>query len=524
MATDDVNRKIVRNTMSNYARLGLRMVLGVCTFRLLYQELTPEEFGFMAFLWSVFGLGALLDFGFGLTVQKQVAQLSARGQWQELSCVLSTIFILYSAIAVAIAVAGYVCAPLLVSTLDVSAANRDSFRITAALFIFGVGLSFPLGIFPEILRGQQNIHTTNSLVMLGLLINFVLVICAVTWHWSLTIIIMNSLITVLAPSAAAAYVGLQRMPQVSLRLRWFRTRLLRETAQFSLSAYIIVVTYLILSKTDQIVIGTLSSVAAVALYQPGAKIGALFGTASRQLAGALQPAAAHFHGLRDQNRLRTLLVRGTKYSVMLSTPLYLGCAFLMTPLLLVITGESEIDPATWWTAQALVLWAYGFIITHNVYKRIAVMSGQESRLLRAGIAEAVMNLGLSIGLLWWLESVAAVALATLLSSMCCGWLWLWRWAVADAGMSGFAYARVVLWTSWRACLPLLAWLMLTVLNPWLPVYDSVALCLSVIMISAVLAIVGIWRWALDSEERDWIGQRLRPVAARFPLLRTFLKR
>src|SRR5438552_18865437 len=100
MTQDDIKRNIYRNSLSNYIFLCIRLVLGMVLFRLIYQSLSHEEFGFWALLWSVFGYGILLDFGFGFAAQKRVAELSVKQDWDGLSSVLSTILSFYFGIAV----------------------------------------------------------------------------------------------------------------------------------------------------------------------------------------------------------------------------------------------------------------------------------------------------------------------------------------------------------------------------------------------------------------------------------------
>src|ERR1051325_959726 len=102
MTLDDIKRNIWRNAASNYLCLSLRLVLGLLMFRMLYRELSKEEFGFWALIWSVFGYGVLLDFGFGFTAQKRVAELSVREEWTRLSQVLSTIFFCYVGVGLAL--------------------------------------------------------------------------------------------------------------------------------------------------------------------------------------------------------------------------------------------------------------------------------------------------------------------------------------------------------------------------------------------------------------------------------------
>ena len=75
LTSDQVKRNVWKNSLSNYVRTMLRMFLGLIMFRMLYQGLDKEAFGFWSLLWSIFGYGILLDFGFGYTAQKRVAEL-----------------------------------------------------------------------------------------------------------------------------------------------------------------------------------------------------------------------------------------------------------------------------------------------------------------------------------------------------------------------------------------------------------------------------------------------------------------
>src|SRR5262249_16046967 len=124
MTVSDVKRNIWRNTASNYFCLGLRLVLGLLMFRMLYRELTNEEFGFWGVLWRVFGYGVLLDFGFGFTAQKRVAELSVRQEWAKLSQVLSTIFFAYVGVAVAVILVGFFGSGLFIRFFTISLQNR----------------------------------------------------------------------------------------------------------------------------------------------------------------------------------------------------------------------------------------------------------------------------------------------------------------------------------------------------------------------------------------------------------------
>ena len=91
LSAEDVKKHIVRNSISNYLFLVVRVGLGAVLFRLIYQELNAEDFGFWSVLWSMLGYGILLDLGLGFTAQKRVAELCVHRDWDCLSRVLSTL-------------------------------------------------------------------------------------------------------------------------------------------------------------------------------------------------------------------------------------------------------------------------------------------------------------------------------------------------------------------------------------------------------------------------------------------------
>ena len=161
MSYQDVQRRVWSNSVSNYLRTLLGTAVGLLTFRMLCQALDREQFGFWSLLWSVFGYGILLDFGFGFAAQKQVAELSVRQDWEKLSRVLSTILVFYAGIAGLVVGVVLLGSGWILGAFGVPPAQAGEFRRVLVVFFLGIGLAFPLGIFPEILRGQQRIQVAS---------------------------------------------------------------------------------------------------------------------------------------------------------------------------------------------------------------------------------------------------------------------------------------------------------------------------------------------------------------------------
>jgi O-antigen/teichoic acid export membrane protein len=299
---------------------------------------------------------------------------------------------------------------------------------------------------------------------------------------------------------------LQREVRINPTL--FRWSKVRQTMQFSIWAYLITATNIVLAKTDQLVIGTTLAVSAVAIYVTGSKVSDIFCLFTRQLQEALSPAAAHLRAKGHHEGLRELLVEGTRLSVMVAAPLYLLCAFYMAELMKLLTGEANPNPDGYWTGQVLLAWYFMTLMTNSVSKRIFVMCGHERRLLWLGVAEMVGNLVLSVTLILIFKNVVCVAIGSLVPSIIIGWGWMWPWCARDAGVSPWQLARAVLLPSFVACLPMAAALSALRYLPWhhgTLNFGTVAMESSFAML---VALGGFWKCVLTDAEREKIAGRL----------------
>jgi O-antigen/teichoic acid export membrane protein len=512
MTNDQVKKNVVKSTVSGYVRILARMVLGLVTFRLLYQGLNAEEFGFWSLLWAIFGYGILLDFGFGYAAQKRVAELSVKKEWDQLSRVLSSIigfYCLSAAVAVAI---GFLCSGPLVDLFKVSPANHEKFRVIMMVFLGGIGLAFPLGVFPEILQGQQRMVLANNLSLATTVANFFCVVLVFRFQLGFLTLVILALSCVVAPYLLAAWLALRHMPGVRLRPGLFSTRALFQTGKFSVFAYLNMMGNVLRNKADQPVISAILGVAAVTPYQAGGKIGEMFGQLTKQIADVLSPTAAHLHAKGDTTALREMLVGGMRFSILVATPMYLLCAAYMDGLIRILTGVKQPTAEMLWVGQLLLFWYYSLVLTHWVFKRMFLMAGQERRMMWQGVAEALANLALSIGLTIALRSMIGVALGSVIPTVLFGWGLLWGWAAKEAQLSRWQlFCRVVL-PAWLGCLPMIACAAALRLQPFWHSGSNIFLVLGEGALVGVVGLAGLWRFGLNAEDREkFAGKFLRKL-------------
>lgn len=524
MNTEDVKRAAWRGALSNYGRTLLRIVLGLVTFRMLYQGLSRDDFGFWSLLWSVFGYGILLDFGFGYAAQKRVAEGLAKKDWDKLSRALSTIFFFYLGAALVIGALGWWMSGPLMTWLGVSAEKQDIYRPVAVLFFGGMALGFPLGIFPEVLRGLQRLEAANRIAMAGLVANAVLLGLALWLHWSLMTVFIIALSCVLIPDVLAGWAALKAMPGIRLSPLLFCRQELFSTGKFSLFAWLNMISNLLRNKTDQVVVGSLVGLQAVSLYQAGGKAGEMFGMITIQISDALSPAAAYLHAGGRKEALREMLMKGLRLTVLVAAPLYVGGAIYLDVLVRILTGEKEPAFSTLVVGEILLFWYFHLALTHLVFKKMFMMCGQERRLMWQGLGEAALNILFSVGLTWLLmrggsgnHAIIGVAAGSVLPTVLFGWGLLWRWAAEECGTGKWELFRRTLWRPLLSCLPMLATGLACrgLMGPDFGRPDWWS-CLAGMSITGMAAIAGVWCIALEPHEKIKLRQklpgRLRSVA------------
>ena len=508
MTHDQVKKNVVKSTISGYVRTLARMLLGLVTFRLLYQGLNAEQFGFWSLLWAIFGYGILLDFGFGYAAQKRVAELSVKQDWDQLSRVLSSIvgfYVLAAAVAVTL---GIVCSGPLVDLFKVSPANREDFRVVLMVFLAGIGLAFPLGVFPEILQGQQRLVLANNLSLATTVANFGCVVLVFQLKLGFLALVVMALSCVVAPYLLAAWLALRQMPGVRLSPRLFSKRALFDTGKFSVFAYLNMLGNVFRNKADQPVISAILGVAAVTPYQAGGKIGDMFGQLTKQIADVLSPTAAHLHARGDTAGLRQMLISGLRFSILGATPLYILCAAYMDGLIRLLTGVKQPTAEMLWVGQLLLFWYYSLVLTHWVFKRMFLMAGQERRMMWQGVAEALCNLALSIGLTLAFRSMVGVALGSVIPTVFFGWGLLWGWAAKEARLSRWELFRRVALPAWIGCLPMIALAAALRLQPFWASGSNTFLVLGEGAVVGAAGLAGLWRFGLTAADRERISGKL----------------
>jgi O-antigen/teichoic acid export membrane protein len=428
------------NTASGAIRTVTRLILGLFLFRLLFSSLSTQAFGFWSLLWSLFGYGILLDFGFGFTAQKAVAEKSATGDWQDLSRLLSTLLWTFVGLSIILALFFFLIRGFFLSAVGLPDTAGTEYYLSYLIFFGGLALTFPFGLFPEVLQGLQRLDLSNWLRTGAVVLNFIGIVVAIKLGASFPVIVFVSVATTLLPLVGAMFVVFRMLPEVSLSIRNFDFRAIRSQLGFSMAAYLITFSNVLMAKSDQAVLGFTLGVGVITYYQAGYKVSEMLNLFVVQLQEALSPAAANLNALGDNQGLRDLLLRTSRLTVLFVVPLYGLSAVYLEPLIKLLTGLDEVAHDVIMVGHILLLAVFSSQLTNSCTKRILMMCGYEKKLLYVSLVEAGANFVISVCLALTIGMVG-VAIGSLVPTVLVGWLWVLPMALKYTDLKLFAYVQ-----------------------------------------------------------------------------------
>lgn len=409
-----------RNLKGSYVAAATRMLVGLILFPILFRHMSREQFGFWSLLWGIVTYTVLMDFGIGSTARIEVARRAHSDEWPALNSLLSTMFWFY--VMLFVLVDGVVLYMRPWALHWIRAGNNVEFSNAYIIFVVTIGLSVPLGLIGEILRGLQRMDVVCAWWSIGQVANLGLMSLAVCTGWRFDTMVLASAAATVAPAFGMWWDLRAFAPGLSLHVKHFQLSRLRPVLSFSMVVYLLSVANLVIARTDQIVIGLCLGVSMVAIYQAGFKVADVYGFSLIQLGELLSPAAAQSKGMRNHGDLVDLVTKSTRATALIGGPLFFLCMVYLDPIIHVLTGLSPIPAQYRAVGVVLLIGRFSSLLTHSCACPVFLGAGYERKLLKMSVSEAAANLGLSL-LLAYRLGVVGVALGTTIPAVLIGWGW-----------------------------------------------------------------------------------------------------
>jgi len=498
-------RRLLLNTAAHGFTTVWMMVLTLVTLPALLHGLGPETFGIWVLIQTFSadsGWLSLADLGIAGALTRSVAGHASTDRHREHLLVLSSGVVLLVGIGACASILLAVLGPsVLTGLFQVPPDQTHAAGVAIVVFSGQVFLEFVLAGFRAGLEGAQRVDLSRAVVVVTRTLQLgSTAVLALSGRGLVAVAVGSVVSTAIGALAGAVLLGSHlpgRLGRPSV------------TEMRALVAYGVRIAGLnasgVLHRTmDRLVVGAIIGPSGVALVEIAAQVQ---GGASAVLASTTYVAlsASPWVAAREApGKLRELLIRGTKYSMLATLPVVLGVALVAVPLVDVWVGPSYAAAAG---LIQLALVYIGLAATVTVATLMLEGTGHAGRVLGPSLVTTVLNLVLSIVLVRRI-GVAGAFIATILA-MAVFIPAVLRHALRTYALGLATFLRSSIVPSWW---PSVGQAALTGLVVAAPLGSLGTLLLGGgLGLGAFVAIA--WRWSLGRAERGELLPLLRPAPA-----------
>jgi O-antigen/teichoic acid export membrane protein len=387
--------QLLKNVGSSWFSLGINVLVGIFLSPFIMHRLGDTAFGIWVLIFSITGYFGIFDLGISTSVIRYVSKYTATKETDKLARYINTSLASYGAIgmlsmAVTLFLSFYVD-----RFFRIPPGMHSQARILLLLVGGSVSLGFPLGISIGILEGLQRYYLNNWIAVVMSLTRAALIVFFLHRGYGLVTI---ALITVL-PSVAAAMVRaffVTRLLPLPYGLKYIDREAFGHMATFGGATMLLIISARLRFQTDEMVIGSMLSAAAITYFSIGARIMDYAFQVVATLAQLFVPMSSQSEAVGKLDRIRKIYIAGNR-----------ACALVTFPMIatVLILGKSIIEV---WVGSKYVPLSYPVLVTLAIPMtllmsqaasgRILIGMGRHRQLAMVSLIEGVGNLILSIAL------------------------------------------------------------------------------------------------------------------------------
>jgi O-antigen/teichoic acid export membrane protein len=451
-----IGRRVLIGAVTNWLAFAATLLVGFFLTPYLVRRLGDGPYGVWAFVESVLAYFTLLDLGIAACVVRFVAKFHATGDRDELNRLVSTCLALFLGLGLVLFAVGAGVLPTVLTSIEKAGVPADEVVAFSLLMVANLAITLPLSLFPSILDGLERFALKSAVRVAVLAVRTVGIVIILEQRPSL--LLLGVLITVcnLAEHVVLAGLAMRSLPGIRISRRFVDRATLKRVKGYSLDAFLAMVAGRACAQSGVVIIGAFLGAAPVTYFALASRLVEFAKALLRTATNTLTPAISSLEAIGDTAAIRRMFLRGTRWVLYLILPVQLGLVVFGRPFLTTWLGDSEYADRCY-PALVILSSTLSLVVAQSVASRVLYGTGRLRTFARMALAEAGVNVGLSVILCprFGLIGVAVgVAIPNLL--MC---VWVIGYTARMLGVSAGRY----LGDCWlrplvAASVPLIVWL------------------------------------------------------------------
>jgi O-antigen/teichoic acid export membrane protein len=408
----DPKQRLIKNIFSNWAGMAVGLVIAFFLSPFLVHNLGKSEYGIWALIFSIIYYTNLIDIGMKQSLARYLPRYYAVRDFVRLNEVINSGTFLYMIAGSLVILVTLVIAFFFLHYFQIEAGLLSAMQLT--LIIIGLDQAITFFFMPSTAIGPFHRYDVNNIIYIPTaIVNALVIVYFLSKGYGLvTLGIITIATTVVRTSIRRGYQQ-ALVPEIRFHPRFVKKDRCRELLGYGIISFFIVISWMVVFNTDNIIIGLFLSTTAVTYYSiAGTLVSHLRGLINA-IGVPLVPAVSHYDAQNDNEQVYRLYSRVSRYLFYFTAGI---CSMLL------ISGDDFIY--LWmgpdFTSTVHVL--YILVVPSVLYlPQIAANSvmlgiGKHRTLFYLLISEAILNLILSLVLVRYL-GIYGVALGTAITQL-----------------------------------------------------------------------------------------------------------
>jgi O-antigen/teichoic acid export membrane protein len=401
---------VARNVVTRYAVITANLVIGLLLLPFNVAHLGPAAYGLWLMTASMTAYFSVLDLGYGAALVRYVARYRALGDARAINETSSTVFVAFGVVGLLAYGIAWIVSLNMGRLFAIDPAQAEVGGAVLRIVALQFALSLPFHAYGAVINGFQR-YDANNVVALGSAIVVAIVNVAVlSAGYGLIPLVTATTAVRLITLAIYRRNAYLVFPSLQVRPSLASWRRLREVSSFSIYTLIIEAAHQMNYSVDPLVIGAVLGSAPVAIWGVAQRIIWATQSLTNQLNTVLFPVVVDSDTRANEQRLRRILIEGTRLSLATVLPIALSLFILSGPLIRAWVGPGFEGSVI--LVQILAM-ATAIRVGDATATTILKGSGRHRFIALSNLGTSLVNVALSIVLAQRI-GLPGVALATLL--------------------------------------------------------------------------------------------------------------
>jgi len=398
--------------IASWAAHIVTLLVGFFLVPLVLERIGEEGYGVWVFVNSLAGYSGILYLGFGPTVCRYVSHHRARGDWDAVNSVVSSVVAVYlvAGLVVLLLAGGFAA---VVPWID-RWGNVPVRHVQITSLILGVNLALGMvgSVYGGVLHAAQRFDLVSAIQGVTALVRLGLTVFFLQANYGLLILSGIFLAVTLVENVLTGWLAHREIPSLSLRRKWVTRSVLKECFSFSAFTALRWVAVRAIYMTDTVVIGFVLGPRAIVPYYVGSRLVQMIHQPLEKIGDVILPSAGACFARNDRVELQRLLVRGMQLTLLLAGGFWIGAYYFGERLLITWMGADQTWPVSH-TVLVILLAAQLVAQPTMVIRQVLTAVGRVRMQALLDLFQAALNLGLSLLLIHQM-GIVGVAWGTLI--------------------------------------------------------------------------------------------------------------